>query len=91
MTGDKFKSAIVDLGYTNASFARLVGVSTTTIWNWTTGAAKVPGAVVVLIDVLQSLDDLQKSVGDLHETVGARCRPGQEMLKRPRKGGRKVI
>jgi len=50
MTPDKLRRKIEMLGLQKQEFAKLIGVTRGTLYNWLTGKHRIPKAVVILID-----------------------------------------
>jgi len=49
MTGDAFKLAIVECGFNQSSFARLIGVGGRTVRSWIAEEFPVPKSVALLV------------------------------------------
>ena len=54
MTPEQFRAALADLGLSQVGFARLARVDPRTVRKWAAGDSRIPGPVVVLIELLQA-------------------------------------
>jgi DNA-binding transcriptional regulator YiaG len=52
MTSDQFRTALADLGLSQAAFARLAMVDARTVRRWCDGTRAVPGPVVALLEIM---------------------------------------
>jgi hypothetical protein len=80
MPPDEFRAAMEPFGYAQEGFAIALGYSGRAGQRWATGEAKVPGAVAVVLRLLQARPELA--------SVLAEIAPMPEAKKRSRAGRR---
>ena len=62
MTDKEFRNALAGLGYSPSQFAELVGASPRTGYKWSTGEARLPGAVILIVELMQKRPDVVEDV-----------------------------
>ena len=72
MTPEQFRAALAGLGYTQICFARLARVDPRTVRKWAAGDSRIPGPVVVLIELLKACPEARsRTGGSLRSPAGA--------------------
>jgi len=61
VTGKDFKSALIDLGLSQARFAQRLGVRPSTVSEWVSGKTKVPGYAIYAVKLLSAIAKLQEA------------------------------
>lgn len=65
MTHEQFNSALGELGYSQVEFADKIGVNGRTVRKWALDETRIPGPVVVLLNLLLSRPELVQVVNEM--------------------------
>jgi DNA-binding transcriptional regulator YiaG len=79
MEPGEYRESIAVLGYTQQSFAKLVGASPRTGQKWALGEARVPGSVELLIRLMRSRPELKPVIEGI-TPLAVRTRRGAKAL-----------
>ena len=75
MTPAELRTALPALGLTQVGFARLARVDPRTVRKWAAGDSRIPGPVVVLIELLKACPEARQAMGRDFLPAGATPRP----------------
>ena len=65
MTAAEFNNRLEQLGYSQIGFAERVGVNARTVRKWALGETRIPGPVIVLLNLLNARPELVQVVNEM--------------------------
>jgi DNA-binding transcriptional regulator YiaG len=65
MTSDEYRAALEKLSLTQVGFALMVGASARTGQKWALGEARIPGCVILLLQLLLERPELREVIARL--------------------------
>ena len=65
MTATEFNHRLQHLGYSQTGFAEQIGVNPRTVRKWALGETRIPGPVIVLLNLLMSRPELVRVVNEM--------------------------
>ncbi len=65
MTAGEFNLALAALGFSQVEFAKLIGVHDRTVRKWALNQSRVPGPVIVLLNLLRERPELVQVIASM--------------------------